>query len=377
MMGKLLRALAVLALLAPAAGAEELQTVVVKPGDTLWSIANTYLKDPKRWNEILRYNKLPSADPSIALPGMPLRIPVCLIKEQYRAARLVYHINEVLHRPVGGARWGAVRTNMDLYRSDTLRTTINARADVRFYTGEVLNLMPNSMAVLRPPQKDADVQLLSGEMRGLRSRVVTASARIVPRTRDTEFGAKIKEDLTTLVQVYKGRAAVEAQGKVVEVSEGFASEVKMDMPPSQPVKLPAVPELSGSSGRLAKTGQPQVQMDGSVVSLDVGKAPRPAAAAPAAKAGTGAPAPGDASAVDADEISKMIAVANPVQGYHLQAARDQGFSDIALDRTYDVFDRINLADYLPPGVYWVRISYIDLLGFEGKYNTPRQVKVSR
>jgi LysM repeat protein len=376
-MRELIRVLAVLALFVPAARAEELQTVVVKPGDTLWSIANTYLKDPKRWNEILRYNKLPSADPSIALPGMPLKIPVRLIKEQYRAARLIYHINEVLVRPVGGARWGAVRTNMDLYRSDTLRTTINARADVRFYTGEVLNLMPNSMAVLRPPQKDAEVQLLSGEMRGLRSRVVTASARIVPRTRDTEFGAKIKEDLTTLVQVYKGRAAVEAQGKVVEVSEGFASEVKMDMPPSQPVKLPPVPELSGSPDRTAKSSEPQVHMSGSVVSLNVGKAPRPDQDAPSAKAGKDAPRPGDASAVDADEISRMIAVANPVQGYHIQAARDQGFSDIALDRTYDVFDRINLADHLPAGAYWIRISYIDLLGFEGKYTAPRQVKVGR
>ena len=151
----------------------------------------------------------------------------------------------------------------------------------------------------------------------------------------------------------------------------------MDMPPSQPVKLPPVPELSVSAGRPARSGGPQVRMSGSVVSLDVAKASPADSAVPAPKTGAGAPAPGDASAVAADEISKMIAVANPVQGYHIQAARDQGFSDIALDRTYDVFDHINLADYLPPGTYWVRISYIDLLGFEGKYNVPRQVKVSR
>ncbi len=376
-MKKLLSALLVLSFLSSPAGAEELQVIVVKPGDTLWSIANTYLKDPKRWNEILRYNKLPSADPSIALPGMPLKIPVRLIKEQFRAAKLVYHINEVLFRPVGGARWDGVKTNMDLYRSDTLRTTVNARADVKFYTGEILNLMPNSMAVLRPPQKDADVQLLSGEMRGVRSRVVTASARIVPRTADTEFGAKIKDDLTTLVQVYKGRAAVEAQGKVVEVPEGFASEVKMDLPPSQPVKLPPLPEFTGAGTQLARANQPQVKMSGNMVSLDVGKAPRPGAGAPVPKAGAGAPKPGDASEINADEISKMITVANPVQGYHIQAAKDQNFSNIAFDRTYDVFDRIDLSDYLPAGTYWVRISYIDLLGFEGKFNAPRQVAVKK
>lgn len=376
-MKKLLSALLVLTFLSSPSGAEELQTIVVKPGDTLWSIANTYLKDPKRWNEILRYNKLPSADPSIALPGMPLKIPVRLIKEQFRAAKLVYHINEVLFRPVGGARWDGVKTNMDLYRSDTLRTTVNARADVKFYTGEILNLMPNSMAVLRPPRKDADVQLLSGEMRGVRSRVVTASARIIPRTKDTEFGARIKEDLTTLVQVYKGRAAVEAQGKVVEVSEGFASEVKMDMPPSKPVKLPALPEFSDGGTRLARASQPKVKMSGSVISLDAGKAPRAGSGASAPKAGEGAPKPGDASAIDANEISKMITVANPVQGYHIQASRDRTFSKIDLDRTYEVFDRIDLSNYLPAGTYWVRIAYIDLLGFEGKFNAPRQVTISK
>jgi hypothetical protein len=37
--------LCLLAFAAPAR-AEELQTVVVRPGDTLWGISNTYLKTP-------------------------------------------------------------------------------------------------------------------------------------------------------------------------------------------------------------------------------------------------------------------------------------------------------------------------------------------
>ncbi|MEK7746743.1 MAG: LysM domain-containing protein, partial [Elusimicrobiota bacterium] len=41
-------------LLAGAGGAwaEEMQEVVVKPGDTLWSISQKYLKDPTHWNVI-------------------------------------------------------------------------------------------------------------------------------------------------------------------------------------------------------------------------------------------------------------------------------------------------------------------------------------
>lgn len=364
------------------ARAEELQNVVVRPGDTLWSISNTYLKDPKRWNELLKYNRLPGSDPSIALPGMALKVPVRLIKEQYRAAKLIYYLNEVLFRRTGVSDWKGVEMKMDLFKSDTLRTRVNARADVRFYTGEVLNLYPNSIAVLRPPdKKNTDVELLAGEMRGLRSRVVTASARITPKTRDTEFGAKLKDDLTTLVQVYKGKADVEAQGKTVEVSEGFAAEVKMDMPPSNPVKLPPLPELDPSQTALAASGAPQLRTDGGVVSLNMkkdGRTPGVTAGLPKDRDLTGnLPKVGDVDdkGIDANEIVKMISVANPVQSYHLQVSRDPSFTNLALDKNYDAFETIHLGDLIPAGDYYMRVSLVDLLGFEGKFSSARKITV--
>jgi hypothetical protein len=376
--------LALLALAAPAR-AEELQTIVVRPGDTLWSLSNTYLKDPTRWNELLKYNRLPSSDPSIALPGLPLKVPVRLIKEQYRAAKLVYFLNEVLFRSSGVSDWKGVAMKMDLFKSDTLRTRVNARADVKFYTGEVLNLYPNSIAVLRPPgKKNIDVELLAGEMRGLRSRVVTASARITPRTKDTEFGARLKDDLTTLVQVYKGRADVEAQGKTVEVAAGFAAEVKMDMPPSDPVKLPPLPELEASQTALAAaSGAPQLRTDGGLISLNMkkdGKIPGVTAALPKDRDLTkNLPAAGDVDdkGIDASEIVKMLSVANPVQSYHLQVSRDQAFAVLLLDKTYDAFETINLNDILPAGKYYMRVALVDLLGFEGKFSQTRQITVGK
>ena len=369
-----------------AQGAEDLQNVVVKPGDTLWSIASTYLKDPKRWNELLKSNQLPSSDPSIALPGMVLKVPVSLIKEQYRAAKLVFYENKVLLRKSGGADWSKVAMSMELYRNDVLRTDTDARADVKFHTGEILNLYPNSMAVLRPPEKkDIDVVLMSGEMRGVRSRVLTASALIIPKTKDTEYGAKIKDDMTTLVQVYKGLVNVEAQGKTVEVREGFASEVKLDMPPSAPVALPPVAEFEGASQtRLAKAGAPQVKMDGGKFSLNMANVPKGRPGQPGRLENPnvdikGTPEVGnaDAKGIDAAEISKMISVANPVQAYHLQVARDVNFANLTLNHNYDAFDEIDFAELMPPGNYWMRVSYIDLLGFEGKFNAPRQITVGK
>ena len=316
---------------------------------------------------------------------MELKVPVRLIKEQYRAAKLVYSLNEVLFRRTGVSDWQNVALKMDLFKNDTLRTRVDARADVRFYTGEILNLYPNSIAVLRPPgKKNVDVELLAGEMRGLRSRVVTASARITPKTKDTEFGARLKDDLTTLVQVYKGKADVEAQGKIVEVAAGFASEIKMDMAPSDPVKLPPMPELEqGTLTALASSGGTRLKTEGGVVSLNMKKVktgPEVAAALPKDRDLTkGIPAAGnvDDKNIDANEIVKMISVANPVQSYHLQVAKDQNFTSLQLDKNYDAFASIDLNDMLPAGSYYMRIALVDLLGFEGKFSAPRVISVGK
>ena len=64
-----------------------------------------------------------------------------------------------------------------------------------------------------------------------------------------------------------------------------------------------------------------------------------------------------------------------MQSYHLQVSRDRTFSAVALDKTYDAFEEINLNSVLPPGDYFLRVALIDLLGFEGKFSDPRPVKV--
>lgn len=361
----------------PGKDAAPVQNIVVKPGDTFPSIADTYLKDAKKWNEVVKLNSLPPD--AIAMPGMVLKVPVSLIKEQYRAAKLLFYVNEVILRKTGAADWGGVAAQMDLFKGDTLRTRAEARADVQFYTKEVLNLYPNSMVTLRPPGKDADVDLQAGSIFGRGAKVLTPSAKILPRTRDTEFDAKIKEDLTTQVQVRKGRVGVEAKGKTVEVPEGFATTVRFDMPPARPMKLPPMAEFAGGGGPKPGSGKvPQMKIAGGVLSLSQ--------ASP--RAGTGGAAAPDINRnietgnvndtnINAAEIAKMISVANPVQSYHLQIAQGQNFAAPVLDKTYDAFDTINLSDLLPPGAYWMRVAYIDLLGFEGKFNAPRQITLGK
>jgi len=246
--GAALLSVAVLVLAAspsPAADGADItfQNVVVRRGDTLWGIANTYLKDPSKWDQVLKYNRLPSNDPTVALPGMTLKVPVQLIKENMRAAQVIYLLNRVLLRKRDTADWGDAKQDAQVYRGDALHTLENAKAKVKFLNGDLLSVDPNSMAVIKPPSVDYDVELKSGAVFTGHARVLTASAKVTPRTQDTQYSAKVNADLSTLVEVYKGRAGVEGGGKTVEVPAGMASEVKMGLAPTLPKKIADLPEF--------------------------------------------------------------------------------------------------------------------------------------
>ncbi|PIR18613.1 MAG: hypothetical protein COV48_06550, partial [Elusimicrobia bacterium CG11_big_fil_rev_8_21_14_0_20_64_6] len=165
---------------AASAAERSFQIVVVKPGDTMWAIANKYLKDPSRWDEILKHNRLPTRDPTVALPGMTLRVPVHLIKAQLRAAYLVYAINRVLYRRKDTASWKSGQLKLELFQGDTVRTLDGSKARVKLLDKEVLSLEPNSMAVIKPLGGGGDLELKAGSVFAGHARVVTASARVTP-----------------------------------------------------------------------------------------------------------------------------------------------------------------------------------------------------
>ena len=334
-----------------------LQDVVVRPGDTLWSIAHRYLKDPARWDEILKHNRLPTSDPTVALPGMTLRVPVKLIKNSLRAAHLVYEINRVLHRHRDTADWKDSKMGMELFQGDSLRTLEDSRARVKFLNTELLSLEPNSMAVIKPADQDEDLFLKSGSVFVGHSRVATASVRVTPRTLETRYSASIEPDLTTRVEVYRGVAAVDAQGSEVDVPAGMQTRVRPGLAPEIPRKVENAPMLESRAEEFA-----------SAAAAGGGAAPNPRGIdeAPAASA--------DAATLRGDIDSLSVGV--PILGFHIQAASDREFKKVVFDRKYESDERFYPADAaLSPGAYWWRIAVVDLLGTEGPYAAPRYYTV--
>ncbi|PCI35274.1 MAG: hypothetical protein COB53_11165 [Elusimicrobia bacterium] len=333
------------------AASENLQSVKVRPGDTLWSLSQRWLKNPRRWNVILRFNKLPTSDPTVALPGMTLFIPKTEIKANLRAATLVHKKSNVVFRKKNTPSWKSAQTKMQLYDGDALRTRKKSWARVKFFGGSVLSLDPDSMAILKAPRPDNRyIVLKRGALHATVARVVTPSARVIPVGKDTKYTARILDDLSTRVQVFKGKADVQdTKGKkTVRVNAGQYTEVKIDKMPTTPVRIPNI-ELAA---------QTELSDLGTGVGESVVRVRR----------GGGAPRGSIAAELEA------LSVGVPVAAYAVQVARKR--SDfrrakprLVFDKEFDAYEPIDLKQAnLRDGQYWVRVAIVDLLGDKGKWS---------
>ncbi|MFI5347183.1 MAG: LysM peptidoglycan-binding domain-containing protein [Elusimicrobiota bacterium] len=326
----------------------------MRPGDTLWSISHAVLKDPAKWDEILKYNKLPTSDPTVALPGMTLRVPVRLIKVSLRAAHVVFLVNQVLTRRKDRADWKNAKESMEVFRGDSLRTLEDSKARVRFLNKDILSLDQNSMAVIKPSaDPDADVELKAGSVFAGHARVVTATARVTPRTGDTRYSASVDANLATKVEVFAGAAAVAAQGREVVVPAGMQTSVFPGLSPEPPKALDMPAELEARAQEYA-----------SAAANGGGVAAQPRV-----------PPPTPEPEADAESLRgdiRVLKIGQPIQGYHVSVSKDREFHTILFEKRYEADEKFSAAaTALAPGTYWWRVAPIDLLGTEGRARDAR------
>lgn len=378
-LAKIISFLIPVAFLAVSVFGEVLQEITVKEGDTLWSVANYYLKDPQRWPEILKHNKLPSSDLNVILPGMRIRVPMLLIKEHLRAAHLVFIYNDVRYRRKAEAEWKQPWQDMELFNEDGLRTLQQSQAKVKFPSGELLNMDENSLIILKPEKKQEEIDLLSGGVRASRTKILTSSSivdpKISPKGPAPDFKTRLKEDKTTLVEVYEGIVDVTAQGKTVTLTKGFGTEVKFRQPPSVPRSLPPAPILgselnnSGSTAVGIKQQAPQKVVYNSL-QMDI-HVPQYSAASPSSSSSS----PSTSSGAENKHEPQSQVVGQMVNKYHVQLSTAFSFSSIILEETKPLQDKINLdlaKEQLGDGIYYYRYAYVDDLGFEGQFSYPTQ-----
>ncbi len=334
---------------------EILQEIVVQPGDTLWSIANKYLKDPKRWNEIVNYNELPTADPTLALPGTKIKVPIQLIKEEFRNAELIRLVPEVKVKPKNGSDWKSAKPNMTLNYEDSLRTLKGGQAQVKFPSKEIVQINENSYVILKPEKILQEIQLLEGDIRASKAKVILPQGTVIrPKGSYSDYQARVREDNTEVVFVYKGKVDVTAKGKTVTVPEGYGTEVKKFSTPDVPKPLPSFPDFNPAELTSEAPTAPRSQNGQGARSLSAPQINDD----PTRKQGK-------AKAVVSEKI---------LANYHVQLAANEKFEKVIFEDiqpTGKVFDIKKKA--IPDGTYFMRVAFIDALGARGSFSSPTQI----
>lgn len=320
-----------------AVAAQEFQDVTVKPGETLWDISQRYLDDPARWDEIVRHNSKLAADPTVALPGMILRVPIKLLKAALRAAVLSYVEGEILYKAREKDKWIKARLGQALFPGDALKTREWSRARIKFPHGSVLNLDSRSEALIQPVEGGPDLALLQGTLKAKHLKLSAGGVAVAPQSEETVYEVTALEGAPVKVQVFSGSTTVAANGIVTTVKSGLETEVPEGGGPGEPRPLPEP---------LASLARRSSSMETETTTTDLGE-----------------------FKLDVDSIDAGVALA----GFRVQLAKSPDFSEIVAAKTFDPEEKIDLGDSVASGVYYWRAAPVDLLGKTGRYSAPKRV----
>lgn len=244
--------LPILAATGPARASDWLYTV--RPGDSLWTIAERFLLRPSRWLELGRYNRL--ADPDELSPGTLLRIPVAWLRVRPAAAELVAASGAVEITRPDGTRAPA-RPGDRLEGGETLTTGPEAAATVRLADGTLLEIGPDSRVAFdrlsaygRTGMIDTRLGLPAGRVRatvprgtgGLTIETPGATAAV----RGTAFRVGF-DPAGTRAEGLEGLVEVEGRGTVRRLGPGSGTLARPGEPPAPVRPLLPPPRPAGAA----------------------------------------------------------------------------------------------------------------------------------
>ena len=252
---------------APQATETRSGSYVVRPGDTLETLAAQYLGSAGRWSELWRLNEGIISDPNKIQPGWKL---VMVWRELPKESVVLTGAwNEVKDLRPPLRDWENASVNDVLRTRDQVQTFKNASAELTFSDATTLRMSEESLLLLEPTSrqrgrvKREQVQLVTGQadLEGSASSsedlgidIVIGGATATPQKDESgqvRARARKVEDQAQLM-VFTGESNLQAGGQTIEVPKGMGSTAREGKPPTPPEELLEAPELTEpASGAIA------------------------------------------------------------------------------------------------------------------------------
>ena len=302
----------------------------VRPGDTLWSVGERYLRSVAFVPRLQTFNGI--ADAYRLAPGKRLRIPVSWLRTEPVSAIAQAVSGDAIILPAGGGQQRTLVSGDPLQSGDTVRTQADANVVLQFIDGSEFIVRQNSELVLdqvgaytETSIANTSMRLQSGRVQGqvqpdrgaaTRFQIRTPAAQTAVRGTDYRVSYDTAEDAMR-VEVLSGQVDVKGRNVTRRVQANFGAAVQAGQAPTRPRPLLPPPALSTL---------PDV-LDRLPLALDWSDVPQAA-------------------------------------GYRVQISSNTDFKTLLVDESTQT-SQLRVRD-LPDGQYVLRLRGIDALGLEGR-----------
>ncbi|MCK5056449.1 MAG: OmpA family protein [Candidatus Aminicenantes bacterium] len=182
------------------------------------------------------------------------RVEITTVKNTDPAGRLTYIRRDVFTKSPDTFDFIRASINQNLYHLYRVLTRKKSNANVTFQDLSKIYLVPQSLMIMysiaekeTPSPRKQNVHLLTG---GLRTKLNKLKGGLQVETpacviNSDSVGILVGIDAKKMssLSVFDGKSEVKAQGKKVDVPEGYGTVVEMGEPPAQPEPLPEAPRL--------------------------------------------------------------------------------------------------------------------------------------
>ncbi len=229
----------------------------VKPGDSIWTIAENYLSNVSYWKRLQALNNV--QDPLHIPPGTKLRIPVNWLAKFPVVAR-IHSINgavQITEEDNDKARF--LKVGDYLFIGDVIHTGADATAVIEFVDGSNLLIQPQSQLIMANLGIYSQTDVTSTLLKLTKGRIEThvrpkkdAASRFEIKTpagitsvRGTDYRVSAEPAVAeSRTEVIEGAVGVTSRGKTRLIPQGFGTVSSLDSPPKAPIELLPAPDMA-------------------------------------------------------------------------------------------------------------------------------------